>query len=104
MALQLFANLPLKVTSLLVAAVLWLAVSGQSTVERNIRVPLEFENVPSGMEIVGDTPGSVDVDRFCCRFAQRLETSHRPQHLDCRGRRGDAPHHETRRGIALDDR
>ena len=61
MAWQPFANLPLKVISLLVAAVLWLAVSGQSTVERNIRVPLEFENVPDTLEIVGDTPGSVDV-------------------------------------------
>jgi YbbR domain-containing protein len=61
MALRPFANLPLKVLSLLAAVVLWLAVSGQSQVERNIRVPLEFENVPPGMEIVGDPPGSVDV-------------------------------------------
>lgn len=61
MPLRPFANLPLKVISLLVAVVLWLAVSGQSTVERNIRVPLEYQNVPTGMEIVGDPPGSVDV-------------------------------------------
>jgi YbbR domain-containing protein len=61
MALQPFANLPLKFLSLLVAGVLWMAVSGQSTVERNIRVPLEYQNVPPGMEIVGDPPGSVDV-------------------------------------------
>lgn len=61
MPLRPFANLPLKVISLLVAIVLWLAVSGQSTVERNIRVPLEYQNVPPGMEIVGDPPGSVDV-------------------------------------------
>lgn len=61
MPLRPFANLPLKVISLLVAVVLWLAVSGQSTVERNIRVPLEYQNVPAGMEIVGDPPGSVDV-------------------------------------------
>ena len=61
MALRPFANLPLKVLSLLVAVVLWLAVSGQSTVERNIRVPLEYRNVPPGMEMVGDPPGSVDV-------------------------------------------
>ena len=61
MALQPFANLPLKLVSLLIAAILWLAVSGQSTVERNIRVPLEFQNVPPGMEIVGDPPGEVDV-------------------------------------------
>jgi YbbR domain-containing protein len=61
MAIRLLANLPLKVLSLLVAVVLWLAVSGQSTVERNIRVPLEYQNVPPGMEIVGEPPGSVDV-------------------------------------------
>jgi len=61
MAIRPFANLPLKVLSLLVAVVLWLAVSGQSQVERNIRVPLEYQNVPVGMEIVGDPPGSVDV-------------------------------------------
>ena len=61
MAIRPFANLPLKVLSLLVAVVLWLAVSGQSTVERNILVPLEYKNEPPGMEIVGDRPGSVDV-------------------------------------------
>lgn len=61
MAIRPFANLPLKVLSLLVAVVLWLAVSGQSTVERNILVPLEYQNEPPGMEIVGDRPGSVDV-------------------------------------------
>jgi YbbR domain-containing protein len=61
MAFQPFANLPLKVVSVVVATVLWLAVAGQSTVERNIQVPLEYRNVPAGMEIVGDPPGAVDV-------------------------------------------
>lgn len=61
MALQPFANLPLKIVSLLIAGVLWMAVAGQVTVERNIRVPLEYRNVPPSMEIVGDPPGEVDV-------------------------------------------
>lgn len=61
MALQPFANLPLKIVSLLIAGVLWMAVAGQVTVERNIRVPLEYQNVPPTMEIVGDPPGEVDV-------------------------------------------
>ena len=61
MAFRPFANLPLKVISVVVAFVLWLAVAGQSTVERNIQVPLEYRNVPAGMEIVGDPPGAVDV-------------------------------------------
>lgn len=61
MAVRLLANLPLKIVSLLIAGVLWMAVAGQITVERNIRVPLEYQNVPPGMEIVGDPPGEVDV-------------------------------------------
>lgn len=61
MAFRPFANLPLKVVSMVVATVLWLAVAGQSTVERNIQVPLEYRNVPAGMEMVGDPPGAVDV-------------------------------------------
>lgn len=61
MALNLFRNLPLKVISVAVAGVLWFSVAGQSTVERNIQVPLEYRNVPPGLEIVGDPPGSVDV-------------------------------------------
>lgn len=61
MALHLFRNLPLKLLSLAVAGVLWFSVAGQSTVERNIQVPLEYRNVPPGLEIVGDPPGAVDV-------------------------------------------
>ncbi len=56
-----FRNLGLKTLSLALAGLLWLAVSGQETVERNLRVPLEFQNVPEGMEIGGDPPASVDV-------------------------------------------
>lgn len=61
MAFHPFRHLGLKALSLVLAAVLWVAVSGQQTVERNLRVPLEFQNVPVGMEIVGDPPSTVDV-------------------------------------------
>lgn len=61
MALHPFANLPLKLVSLAIAVGLWLAVAGQSVVERNVRVPLEYQNVPGGLEIVGDPPEAVDV-------------------------------------------
>jgi YbbR domain-containing protein len=56
-----FRNLALKGFSLGLAVLLWLAVSGQETSERNLRVPLEFQNVPAGMEIVGEPPNTVDV-------------------------------------------
>lgn len=61
MAYNPFRHLGLKALSLGLAVLLWVAVSGQETVERNLRVPLEFQNVPDGMEIVGDPPPAVDV-------------------------------------------
>lgn len=61
MAYNPFRNLGLKVLALLVAAGLWFVVAGEHIAERSMRVPLEFRNIPEGMEIVGDPPASVDV-------------------------------------------
>lgn len=43
------------------ATLLWLTVAGDHLVERSMRVPLEFRNIPAALEIVGDPPTSVDV-------------------------------------------
>ena len=43
------------------AVLLWLTVAGEHTVERSLRVPLEFRNVPPALEIVGNAPDNVDV-------------------------------------------
>ena len=61
MAYNPFRNFGLKVLALLVAAGLWFVVAGEHVVERSLRVPLEFRNIPAGMEIVGDPPATVDV-------------------------------------------
>ena len=54
-------NLGLKLLAIALASLLWLTVAGQHVVERNIRVPLEFRNVPQSMEIVGNAPDTIDV-------------------------------------------
>ena len=36
-------------------------VSGEETVERGLRVPLELQQVPAGLELRGDVPTTVDV-------------------------------------------
>jgi YbbR domain-containing protein len=54
-------HLGLKIVSVALAFLLWLVVSGEQTVERSFRIPLEFSNLPSQLEIVGDPPGDVDV-------------------------------------------
>ncbi len=61
MAYHPFRHLGLKVLALALAALLWLTVAGEHVVERSLRVPLEFRNIPPQLEIVGDPPGNVDV-------------------------------------------
>jgi hypothetical protein len=61
MAIRLFHNLALKLVSVVLAALLWLIVSGEQTVERVLRIPLEFTNIPAQLELVGDPPTVVDV-------------------------------------------
>jgi YbbR domain-containing protein len=54
-------HLGLKVVSIALAALLWVAVAGEQTVERSLRIPLEFTNLPSQLEVVGESPTVVDV-------------------------------------------
>ena len=61
MAYHPFRNLGLKLLALALAAVLWLTVAGEHVGERVMRVPLEFHNIPEDLEIVGDSPTTVDI-------------------------------------------
>jgi YbbR domain-containing protein len=56
-----FGNLWLKLLSVGLALLLWMVVSGEATVERGLRVPLELTQVPAGLELLGDVPATVDV-------------------------------------------
>ena len=38
-----------------------MVVSGEETVERGLRVPLELQQFPAGLELLGDVPATVDV-------------------------------------------
>jgi YbbR domain-containing protein len=56
-----FRNIWLKFLSISIATLLWLVVAGDRTVERALRVPIEYENLPAGLEMVGEPPETVDV-------------------------------------------
>jgi YbbR domain-containing protein len=56
-----FRHLGLKILAIALASLLWLSVAGEHVVERSLRVPLEFRNIPEQLEIVGNTPDTVDV-------------------------------------------
>src|SRR5687768_12833262 len=61
MAYHPFRHLGLKVVALACASLLWLTVAGEHIVERILRVPVEFRNIPPHLEVVGDPPESVEV-------------------------------------------
>jgi YbbR domain-containing protein len=56
-----FGHLGLKLLSIGLAVMLWMVVSGEEMVERGLRVPLEIQQFPSGLELRDDAPSTVDV-------------------------------------------
>lgn len=61
MAWHPFRNLGMKFVALGLGIMMWLTVSGDHMVERSVRVPLLFQNVPDTLEIAPDAPDSVEV-------------------------------------------
>ena len=61
MAVPGFRHFGLKLLSVVLGMLIWLLVSGEQIVERALRIPLEFTNLPAQLELVGDTPAVVDV-------------------------------------------
>jgi YbbR domain-containing protein len=83
-----FRNPWLKLISLVMAILLWMTVTRDQSVERSLHVPLEYQNIPEGLEIVGDPPGTVDVRvRGASGSLGRLESGEVVAVLDLRGAR-----------------
>jgi YbbR domain-containing protein len=61
MAYNPFRNFGLKAMAVGIATLLWVAVGGERIVERSMQVPLELENLPESVELVGDTPSVINV-------------------------------------------
>lgn len=56
-----FRHVGLKVVSVALAVALWMAVSGEEVVERGLRVPLELQQFPPGLELLSEPFTLVDV-------------------------------------------
>jgi len=56
-----FRHLGLKALSLGIAVLLWMVIAGDQTVERGLRVPLELQQFPPGLELQAEPPALVDV-------------------------------------------
>jgi YbbR domain-containing protein len=56
-----FRHIGLKLLSVAIAVLLWMVIAGEETVERGLRVPLELQQFPAGLELLGDVPTTADV-------------------------------------------
>ena len=57
----LFRNFLLKLTSLLLSLLLWIALNGEPKSEVGFKVPLEFRNTPSKVEVLSESVNTVDI-------------------------------------------
>ena len=78
-------NLPLKVISVTLALLLWFVI-GEKTSERGLSVPVELQNVPRDLELVGEPTNVVDVRvRASPSVIQRLTTGDVSARIDLSG-------------------
>jgi YbbR domain-containing protein len=56
-----FRHLGLKVLSIALASAIWVTVGDQRAAERSMRVPVEYHNLPSRLELMASPPDTVEV-------------------------------------------
>jgi YbbR domain-containing protein len=56
-----FRHLGLKLLSVLLGVMLWMVVAGEETVVRGLRIPLELQQFPAGLELESEPPSTVEV-------------------------------------------
>jgi YbbR domain-containing protein len=69
-------NFNLKLTSVSLALLLWVTINGEPKSEIKFRVPLEYRNLPKGIEVLDDTVNAIDVRLSASSsMIKRLEAS-----------------------------
>ena len=56
-----FRHLRLKLLSAGLGVMLWMVVAGEETVVRGLRIPLELQQFPAGLELESEPPSTVEV-------------------------------------------
>lgn len=86
-----FRHLGLKAVAIALAGLLWLTVTREPVVERTLRVPLQFQSIPAGLEMVGEPLATVAVRvRGSSGAVSRLEPGEVLAIVDLAGARAGA--------------
>jgi YbbR domain-containing protein len=79
-------NIPLKLTSLALATLLWFVIAGEKTSEMGLTVPVELKNFPKDLELTGDAVNAVEVRlRASPSIIQSLGPGDVSAHVDLTG-------------------
>lgn len=79
----LLRNAQLKLVSLTLALLLWIALNSEPKSEVGFKVPLEFRNPPKNVEIVGDAINTVDIRvSGSSSIVKRIESSNLTASID----------------------
>jgi YbbR domain-containing protein len=86
MRLFLLQNMPLKLVSLALAALLWFVIAGEKSSEVGLSVPVELKNFPKDLELTGDAVNAVEVRlRASPSIIQSLGPQEVSAHVDLSG-------------------
>jgi YbbR domain-containing protein len=101
----LFHNFGLKIAAVLLSMVLWLFVTSRGQSEISLDVPIEFKNIPVGLEMVSNSAKTVSLNiRGQERFIQYMKLSNIRVPLDLgKAKRGEGIYYISRDDITLPD-
>jgi YbbR domain-containing protein len=99
----LFHNFGLKIAAVLLSMVLWLFVTSRGQSEMSLDVPIEFKNIPAGLEMVSNSAKTVSLNiRGQERFIQYLKLSNIRVPLDLgKAKKGEGIYYINRDDITL---
>jgi YbbR domain-containing protein len=96
-------NPGLKIAAVLLSVVLWIFVTSRGQSEMSIDVPLEFKNIPSGLEIVNQSAKVISLNiKGQERFIKNVKPSDIRVYIDLtKAKKGERIQHITRDDIKL---
>ncbi len=96
-------NLGLKIASVFLSIVLWIFVVSRGQSEMPVDIPLEFKNIPSGLELVNQSAKTISLNiRGQERFLKSVKLSEIRVSIDLgKAKRGESLYYINREDIKL---
>lgn len=99
----LFHNFGLKIVAVLLAVFLWLFVTSRGQSEMSLNVPVEFKNIPAGLEMVNTSTKTIELSiRGQERFMQFIKSTDIRVSVDLsKAKKGEGVYYISRSDVIL---